>query len=266
MPSGPTGLTLTITDDETAPTVTLKLDPTSISEDGGGESTVTATLDRATSETVTLTVSATAVSPAVPGDFELSANQVPTITAGQTSSTGTVTITAEDNDVDAPAKELTVSAAVTSGPTGLTVPASQTLTITENGGVSTVTASLNGLSSADVGRDRIRVGGRSGGCERLHAERQSGADHRSRADGEHGDGDGHRRQQRRRRTEQDRRGDGVGDGRQRRDGAGGPDADDHRRRSAAGGDAGARSGVHRRERRCQYGDGASLTRSPWSTA
>ena len=115
--------------------MTLKLDPTSISEDGG-ESTVTATLDRATSETVTLTVSAT-----VPGDFKLSANPgADAITAGQTSSTGTVTITAEDNDVDAPAKELTVSAAVTSGPTGLTVPASQTLTITENGGVSTVTA------------------------------------------------------------------------------------------------------------------------------
>ena len=76
---------------------------------------------------MTLTVSATAVSPAVPGDFALSANQV--LTAGQTSSTGTVTISAEDNDIDAPAKELTVSAAVPSGPTGLAAPASQTLTI-----------------------------------------------------------------------------------------------------------------------------------------
>ena len=36
----------------------------------------------APSETVTLTVSATAVSPAVAGDFALSANQVLTITAG----------------------------------------------------------------------------------------------------------------------------------------------------------------------------------------
>ena len=66
------------------------------------------------------------------GDFALSANQVLTITAGQTSSTGTVTITAEDHDIDAPAKELTVSAAVTSGPTGLAAPASQTLTITDD--------------------------------------------------------------------------------------------------------------------------------------
>ena len=40
-----------------------------------------------------------------------------------------VTISAEDNDIDAPAKELTVSAAVTSGPAS----ASQTLTITAGG-------------------------------------------------------------------------------------------------------------------------------------
>ena len=73
--------------------MTLKLHPTPISEDGGS-STVTATLNRATSEDVTLTVSATPVSPAVAGDFELSANQVLTITAGQRSSTVTVTITA----------------------------------------------------------------------------------------------------------------------------------------------------------------------------
>ena len=128
----PASQTLTVTDNESPPTVTLALAPKEISENGGRVSTVTATLDRATSETVTLTVSATAVPPAVRGDFELSANKVLTITAGQTSSTGTVTITAENNDVDAPAKTLTVSAAVMSGPTGLTAPASQTLTITDD--------------------------------------------------------------------------------------------------------------------------------------
>ena len=163
----PSGQTLTITDDDTTPTVTLALGPTSISEDGGS-STVTATLSGATSENVTLTVSATPVSPATASDFELSANKVLTITAGQTSSTGTVTITAEDNDVDAVAKEVTVSATVTSGPTGLAAPASQTLTITddegaptvtlvldpasipEDGGSSTVTATLSGPSSENV--------------------------------------------------------------------------------------------------------------------
>ena len=171
--TGPTGLTapasrtLTITDDEGAPEVTLALGPPSISEDGG-ESTVTATLSGTTSEDVTLTVSATAVSPASASDFALSGNRVLTITAGQTSSTGTVTITAEDNEVDAPAKKLTVSAAVTTGPTGVAAPASRTLTITddegapevtlalgppsisEDGGRSTVTATLSGTTSKDV--------------------------------------------------------------------------------------------------------------------
>ena len=90
------------------------------------------------------------------------ANQVLTITAGQTSSTGAVTITAKNNGVDAPDRRVTVTGAVTGG-NGVAAPAARTLTI--------------------------------------------------------------------------------------------PD-----RRSAAGGDAGARSGVHRRERQCQYGDGASLDR------
>ena len=162
----PASQTLTITDDEGAPGVSLVLTPSSIGENGG-VSTVTATLSTASSETVTVTVSGEAVSPAVSGDFELSANQVLTIVAGQTASTGEVTITAVDDAVDGPAKEVTVSATVTGG-NGLEAPASQTLTITddegapgvslvltppsisENGGVSTVTATLSTASSEAV--------------------------------------------------------------------------------------------------------------------
>ena len=77
-------------------------------------------------------MSATPVSPAVAGDFELSANQVLTITAGQRSSTGTATITAENNEVDAPAKELTVSAALTAGTLGLGRAGVAPLTITDD--------------------------------------------------------------------------------------------------------------------------------------
>ena len=73
----------TITDDDATPTVTLVLSPGSISENGG-VSTVTATLDRASSEATTVTVSAAAVAPAVSGDFTLSANKVLTIAAGAT--------------------------------------------------------------------------------------------------------------------------------------------------------------------------------------
>ena len=163
--AAPDAQTLTITDDEALPEVTLDLSQTSIAENGG-VSAVTARLNRPSSEAVTVTVSAMAVSPAVSGDFTLS-GQTLTITAGQTMSTGTVTITAENNDVDAPNKEITVSASV-SGGRGVVPPDAQTLTITddealpevtlalshasiaENGGVSTVTATLSGKSSEAV--------------------------------------------------------------------------------------------------------------------
>ena len=68
-----------------------------------------------------MTVSATPVSPAVAGDFAISSNNTLTIAARQTSSTGTVTITGVDNNVDAPRKSMTVSA-----------PSSRTLTITDD--------------------------------------------------------------------------------------------------------------------------------------
>ena len=56
------------------PSVTLQLMPTSISENGGS-STVTARLSHTSGQTTTVTVSATAVSPAVSGDFSLSIEQ-----------------------------------------------------------------------------------------------------------------------------------------------------------------------------------------------
>ena len=165
--TAPTARTLTITDDEGTPTVTLELSSPSISENGG-VSTVTARLSGATSETVTLNVSAAPLSGAVTNDFRLSGNTTLTITAGQTESTGAVTVAAEDNTIDAPAKTVQVSAAVTAGPAGMTAPAARTLTITddegtptvtlelsspsisENGGVSTVTARLSGATSETV--------------------------------------------------------------------------------------------------------------------
>ena len=160
----PASQTLTITDDEGAPTATLKLTPDEIGE-MGGVSRVTATLTGPSSQPVTVMVSAVAVSPAVSGDFALSANETLTIAAGQTTSTGTVTITAVNNDIDAPDKKITVSGNASGG---VTSPTSQTLTITddedtptvtleldpssisENGGVSTVTARLSGPSSEAV--------------------------------------------------------------------------------------------------------------------
>ena len=61
----------TITDDDGTPAVTLKLSSATITENGGS-STVTASLSGASSQAVTLTVAAAAVSPATTGDFALS--------------------------------------------------------------------------------------------------------------------------------------------------------------------------------------------------
>ena len=109
--------------------VTLELSPSSIGE--GGVSTVTASLDSASATALTVTVSAEAVAPAAPGDFTLSANRTLAITAGELTSTGSVTISAGDNTVDAPDKEVTVSGTV-AGATDVTGPSDVTLTITDD--------------------------------------------------------------------------------------------------------------------------------------
>ncbi len=163
-----TGASLTLTDDEGAPTATLALSPAAIDEHDGtnpGSATVTATLNRASTEAVTLTVAATAGTNAAATDFSLSAAKTLTIAAGDTSSTGTVTVTAVDNAADGPDKQVSISASV-SGDSGVATPASVTLTIeddeaaptvalavadsaiSENGGATTVTATLSHASSA----------------------------------------------------------------------------------------------------------------------
>ena len=148
----------------TYPRATLMLSSASISENGG-VATVTAALSRALSEAVTVTVTATAGTGAVSEDFTQTGTTL-TIAAGGTASAGTVTVTANDNDVDAAAnKQVTVSATV-SGGNGVANPESVTLAITdddaapgvvlslspssisENGGVSTVTAKLSHPSDA----------------------------------------------------------------------------------------------------------------------
>ena len=169
--TAPADVSLTITDDDEpavpeTPVVTLVLTPASIGENGG-VGTVTATASPASAEAFTVTVSATAVDPAVTGDFTLGGATL-SFAADATTSTGEVTITAVDNDVDAPDKTVTVSGAVSLD--GVTAPANVTVTITdddepavpetpvvtlvltpasigENGGVSTVTATASPASA-----------------------------------------------------------------------------------------------------------------------
>ena len=158
----PDPVTLTVRDDDDTPTVTLRLDPASIGENGG-VSTVTATLDHPSSEETTVTVTATPESPAVAGDYTLSGSRL-TIAAGGTASTGTVTITAVDNAVDAPHKRVTVSATATNTQ-GITPPQDMTLTVTDDENVAptgvpaiddttpvvgeTLTADTSGIGDSD---------------------------------------------------------------------------------------------------------------------
>ena len=156
-------VSVSVTDDETTPTVSLALSKAAISENGG-TTTVTAELSGKSSSAVNVTVAATVASGT--GAFTLSTNKTLTIAAGTTSSTGTVTITATNNDVDAPNTTVTVAGTASGG--GVANPTAKTLTITddeatptvslalssssisENGGSTTVTATLTGTSSEAV--------------------------------------------------------------------------------------------------------------------
>ncbi len=146
-----TGTTITLTDDEALPVVTLALDPASIDESGDANSaTVTATLTGAvSSEDIVLTVAAAPGADTEAADYTLAGTTL-TIPAGQSASTGTVTVTAVDNAVDAVNKAVTVSATV-SGGNGVAAPADVTLTITDD---DPTIASL-----ARVGSGRINEGG-----------------------------------------------------------------------------------------------------------
>ena len=109
----PESLTLTIEDDEPPPAVTLHLSQGTIGEDGG-TATVTATLSHPSSEATAVQVSVHAESPATAADVTLIGSQL-TVPAGLEASTGTVLVSANDNDVDTPDKRVTVSATADNG-------------------------------------------------------------------------------------------------------------------------------------------------------
>ena len=119
------------------PVVTLVLDPDSIAE--GGASTVTATVAPAADAAFAIEVSAAADSGNDADVFGLSTNVTLQFAANETASTGTVTISAVDNAVDEDDKTVTVSGTVLAG-AEVFAPAVQTLTITDDDVLATVTA------------------------------------------------------------------------------------------------------------------------------
>ena len=115
---------------QAAPTVVLELSPDTIAENGE-ETEVKATLTGGTVGVATVvTVTATAVAPTLAADFELTGNTL-TIAPGAEESTGTVTLTAVNNNVDAPDARVQVTGTVPSG-SRVTAPDGVELTITDN--------------------------------------------------------------------------------------------------------------------------------------
>ena len=151
-----TGASLTLTDDESLPTVTLVLTPPTVDENGG-VSAVTAALSGGSGEAVTITVSASPVSStgAGAGDYVLSASRTLTIAAGGTTSTGTVTITAQDDNASASNKQVAVSGTAAGG-NGVADPTDVRLTIADDESPPTVTLALSPPSiSEDGGMTRV---------------------------------------------------------------------------------------------------------------
>ena len=153
-----TGATLTLEDDEPAPTATLAASPSSISENGA-VSTITATLSHSSSAATTITVRP------VPDAYSVGSDSTITIAAGSTANaTDTVVITAVNNTQDAPNRNVTVSGVMSNAQGAGSVTGALTITdddaapdvtltlmpatISENGAVSTITASLSRPSSA----------------------------------------------------------------------------------------------------------------------
>ena len=124
------------------PRVELVLTPRSIAENGG-TATVTATVSPASTTPFTVEVSTVETVDSVPsmGRVTVSGTTL-NFAANATMSTGTVTITAIDNDGHTPqlrgGVSVTVSGTVTDG-TSVTGPSDQTLAIVEDDGIGTVT-------------------------------------------------------------------------------------------------------------------------------
>ena len=128
-----TGDTITITDDDAAPTaITLTADPDTVAEEGGKKTvTVTATLGgTTTSSTATVvTVSVGGGTASSPADYAAVEAFTITIPAGQQSATGTFDLTPADDKIDEPNETVDVTGVVTGG--GFTV-AKDVVTITDD--------------------------------------------------------------------------------------------------------------------------------------
>ena len=163
----PTTMRIDFIDGPSGPRVSFDLDPATISENGG-TSTISASMNKTADEDVTLTVAADPLEPAVAGDFTLSTNRTLTIPAGSQQSTGLVTLTAEDNDLDGPSKVILIKGVLSEGTTGVGAPNPGQLTITDDEVESTsIALSVNPSSvSEGAGTTSVTVTGTLNGLPR----------------------------------------------------------------------------------------------------
>ena len=136
---GDQSVTLTITDDETAPTVTIAASSLAVAEDGGA-STLTATLSTATYADVTVALGAAGTASSTT-DYSYTSSI--TISAGSTIGTSTLTATADDI-FDAASNETAIISisSVSGGSATESGSQSQTITITDAETAPTVTLAI----------------------------------------------------------------------------------------------------------------------------
>ncbi len=149
--SNPADATLTIEDDEATPKVKLVLSRSTIAESGANSSAVVrATMSPASERATTVTVAFAAGAGTVAGDFAASANKTLAIAAGDTSSTGAVSVSAVDNDLDEPDKSVTVTAAAANAH-GATNPDAATLAIADDDGQPSLSVSSPSVAEGAAG-------------------------------------------------------------------------------------------------------------------
>ena len=143
--------TLTITDDETAPTVTLDTSAGIIGENSGSNLTLTATLSGATDADITVALD-TSGSATEGTDYTDGSGNLDDIVISAGATTGTVTFDPTDDSVYEGDETATIAINGVTGKTGVaenSTPQSATITISENESSPTVTLTSSASSIAE---------------------------------------------------------------------------------------------------------------------
>ena len=184
--SGSQQETVTITDDEGAPTVSLSVDSNTVSEgDGVGARTVTVTLSNTASDNVTVGLSTSGTTTGGGVDYKLNSNSL-LIAAGSTTASTTLDIS-EDLliegtetiivDISSVTNSIgitengvqTETINLTDNEAGPTVSISSSSPIAENGGVSTVTATMSAAAAQSTTINLLFSGTADNGTDYLQS-------------------------------------------------------------------------------------------------